>query len=179
MRNPSVYHPVVNHFNIIGTRKSATETTTAGEQKKNSGGTQREDYPWRFRYDYCTPPLCSQDAGSPRFHRGQNPPTEASLTLGNMSTFAAWFCQGFLLSSSREAHLPLYPKAISCRAPGFYTHLLGHVPGRPKLPRSTLTSPFLQNQKHSVVFGVACYFLKKNFSFLLLTSQGILILIHT
>lgn len=36
-------------------------------------------------------------------------------------------------SPSRKTHLPLIPKPISCRTPGFYTHLLGDIPGRAKL----------------------------------------------
>lgn len=106
---------------------------------------------------YGTPPLCSQDAGFPQFHRGQNPLTEAGLTLGNVSTFATCLCQGFLHCHPPERHIFLCIQNLFHAGLQDSTHTFWGIPlARAKLPRSNLISPFLQKQKHSVAFGIGC-----------------------
>lgn len=96
-------------------------------------------------------------AGFPQFHRGQNPLTEASWTLGNVSTFSTQLCQAFL-----HCHPPVIHNFLCTQnllQAGLHTRLLGHIHGRAKVPKGPLIAPSLQNQK-------------------LLTLQGTLILFH-
>lgn len=138
MHNPSVYYPIVHDFHTVGTRRLAIETTTAGEQeKKNSQEHGTRTTLGGLWYDYCTPPPCSQDAGFPQFHGGQKPLREASLTLGNISTFATWLWQGFFHCHPPERHIFLCIQNLFHAGLQDFTHIFWGI--------------FLEEQSYQVV----------------------------